>query len=55
MPKPHLEFDNVDEANAFSDFPDWMEIEKEITDDPRYNIRSLAVHGIPKPRQGENT
>ena len=45
-----LEFDDVDKAKAFSDFPDWMEIEKEVTDDPRYNVRSLAVDGIPNPR-----
>lgn len=45
-----LEFDSVEEAIAFSDFPDWMKIEKEVTDDPRYNVLGLALHGMPKPR-----
>ncbi len=30
--------------------PDWLDVEKEVTNDPRYYNKNLAVHGIPDPR-----
>jgi CYTH domain-containing protein len=30
--------------------PSWLKVEKEVTDDPRYSNKNLAVHGIPNPR-----
>lgn len=48
-----MEFDSEEEAKQFSekDFPDWLKplIVKEVTDDPRYNGKNLAVYGKPNP------
>jgi CYTH domain-containing protein len=30
--------------------PPWLKVEKEVTNDSRYNNKNLAVHGIPNPR-----
>jgi len=48
-----MEFDSEKAAKKFGeqDFPDWLKplIVKEVTDDPRYNGKNLAVHGKPNP------
>lgn len=48
-----IEFDDKEMAMAFSekDFPVWLKplIVKEVTDDPRYNGKNLAVNGRPDP------
>ncbi|MEK7151252.1 MAG: hypothetical protein AAB784_00865 [Patescibacteria group bacterium] len=49
-----LEFDDIGAANAFStdrDLPEWLRslVIKEVTDDPRYNGKNLAVSGRPNP------
>lgn len=49
-----LEFDTVEEADAFKvkSTPAWFQelAPEEVTNDPRYNMRNLAVYGIPNPR-----
>lgn len=50
-----LEFDSMELAMAFDvtkDAPIWLRslIEKEVTDDQRYNVSSLAQYGPPNPR-----
>ncbi|MEX2053068.1 MAG: adenylate cyclase [Candidatus Paceibacterota bacterium] len=30
--------------------PEWLDVEKEVTDDPRYYNKNLATFGIPNPR-----
>ena len=46
-----IEFKNREMADSFSenDFPKWLKplVVKEVTDDPRYNGKNLAVHGRP--------
>ncbi|MBI2063565.1 MAG: hypothetical protein HYT65_01050 [Candidatus Yanofskybacteria bacterium] len=48
-----IEFKSEDVAKQFSekDFPLWLKslIVKEVTDDPRYNGKNLAVRGRPNP------
>ncbi|MBI2669991.1 MAG: hypothetical protein HYX20_02530 [Candidatus Yanofskybacteria bacterium] len=48
-----IEFKSEEIAKQFSeqDFPLWLKplIVKEVTNDPRYNGKNLAVHGRPNP------
>lgn len=48
-----IEFDSEEEARQFSetDFPEWLNplVVKEVTEDPRYNGKNLALHGRPNP------
>ncbi len=43
------EFPNLEEAEAF-EIPNWIIdfIDKEVTDDPRYKNKNLAINGLPK-------
>lgn len=47
-----IEFENETAAGEFklSDLPDWLQnlVIKEVTDDPAYNGKNLAVHGAPE-------
>ena len=48
-----MEFETEEAAKKFSeqDFPDWLKplVVKEVTEDPRYNGKNLAVHGRQNP------